>query len=255
MNPLQRALIEKTGHDNGFEYAQVSPTVNVVKLASARHQAYISVALALQSWRVKIETGPVHLLPELTRSFAHLQQTDAAFLITSEGDLGLWMRRAAALAQALPNQVVTDFEAQVGLALATLPADQIQNTEVLRMVRQRVGQQTYRQALVNYWGGACSVTGLAITPALRASHAKPWAECVSDAERLDVFNGFLLSANLDALFDQYLISFSESGDLLVSATICGEDQIRLGLVGALRLRWIAPGHQAYLAFHRGRFLG
>ncbi len=89
------------------------------------------------------------------------------------------------------------------------------------MVRQRVGQQTFRQAMLDYWGGACAVTGLALPQALRASHAKPWAECVSDAERLDVFNGFLLSANLDALFDQFLISFTDDGELLMWPQITG----------------------------------
>lgn len=46
-----------------------------------------------------------------------------------------------------------------------------------------------------------------------ASHAKPWAECANDAERLDVFNGFLLVANLNALFDRFLISFDDTGRL------------------------------------------
>lgn len=82
-----------------------------------------------------------------------------------------------------------------------------------RLVRQRVGQQAFRQAMLDYWGGACAVTGVALSEVLRASHAKPWAECVSDAERLDVFNGFLLNANLDALFDRFLITFSDDGEL------------------------------------------
>jgi putative restriction endonuclease len=255
MNPLQRALIEKVGHDNGFEYAPIPVTSEVVKLASARHQACIAVALNTPGWTVTVESGPTHLLLELGRSFEHWLGDDADFIIVHEADLGLWMRRAAALARALPNQVVTDYEAQVGQAVATLPADQVHNTEVLRMVRQRVGQQTYRQALLNYWGGACSVTGLTSTSALRASHAKPWAECASDAERLDVFNGFLLSANLDALFDQYLISFGEDGKLLVSEVISVADRLRLGLVENVRLRWIAVDHLSYLAFHRAKFLG
>ena len=40
---------------------------------------------------------------------------------------------------------------------------------------------------------------MALPEVLRASHAKPWAECANDAERLDVFNGFLLVANLDGV--------------------------------------------------------
>lgn len=64
--------------------------------------------------------------------------------------------------------------------------------------------------------GLEAVTGLALPQALRASHAKPWAECASDAERLDVLNGFLLSANLGVLFDSFLVSLSEEGELTVS---------------------------------------
>ena len=123
------------------------------------------------------------------------------------------------------------------------------------MVRQRVGQQAYRQAMLDYWGSACAVTGLALPQALRASHAKPWAECTTDTERLDVYNGFLLSAHLDALFDSFLISFSEEGLLIVSERITPPDRalMGLGLPGSLRLRWVARQHQAYLGFHRERF--
>ena len=121
-------------------------------------------------------------------------------------------------------------------------------------VRQRVGQQAYRQAMLDYWGGACAVTGLALPQALRASHAKPWAECASDAERLDVFNGFLLSANLDVLFDSFLVSFTEAGELLVSKVIPPSDQQKLGLTDGLCLRWISAQHCRYLDFHRQRFL-
>jgi putative restriction endonuclease len=121
-------------------------------------------------------------------------------------------------------------------------------------VRQRVGQQAYRQAMLDYWGGACAVTGLALPQALRASHAKPWAECTSDAQRLDVFNGFLLNANLDVLFDSFLVSFASSGELLVSPTITPSDQQKLGLVAGMRLRWLSAEHSPYLDFHRQRFL-
>ena len=129
------------------------------------------------------------------------------FVLATEAALAQWLRRAAALSQALPNQAVVAFEVQLQQALAAMPAAAAQTTEVQRLVRQRVGQQAYRQAMLDYWGGACAVTGLAWPQALRASHAKPWAECASCPERLDVFNGLLLSANLDVLFDSFLVSF------------------------------------------------
>ena len=255
MHPLQRALIEKAGHDNGFEYV-LPGNAEHAALASARHQARVRVAVAGQGYEVGIDTGSATLAQELARTFATSQTGATTFVLSSEALLAHWLRRAAALSQALPNQAVTAFEEQVQAELAELAPAAAQNTEVLRMVRQRVGQQAYRQAMMDYWGGACAVTGLALPQALRASHAKPWAECTTDAERLDVYNGFLLSANLDALFDSFLISFSEEGGVLVSEHIAQPDRERLGVVshGALRLRWVAAQHQTYLGFHRDRFV-
>lgn len=87
---------------------------------------------------------------------------------------------------------------------------------------------------------------------LRASHAKPWAECETDAERLDVFNGFLLSANLDALFDRFLISFDEQGVLMVAPALTELDLLLLGITHGMKLRWINALHRPYLTLHRAR---
>jgi len=160
-----------------------------------------------------------------------------------------FLARAASLGRALPNTAQLKFEQRVSDELATLP-DAARGTEVERMVRQRVGQDAFRQAMLDYWGSACAVTGIAIPEILRASHAKPWAECLSDAERLDVFNGFLLSANLDALFDRGLISFDSLGGLLVSGQINDEEKRRLRLDCQMSLRWLAEEHLSYLAWHR-----
>jgi predicted restriction endonuclease len=108
--------------------------------------------------------------------------------------------------------------------------------------------------LLTYWGGACAVTGVTVTEALRASHAKPWAECADDAERLDAFNGFLLVANLDALFDRFLISFDETGHLLTSARLSQDDLHGLGIHSSVTLRWLASEHMPYLQWHHERFL-
>lgn len=253
MNPLQRTLIEKAGHDNGFEHV-LSSDDRRVALASARHPAQVHVTALGPGFEVRLQSAPATLAHELARTFAS-KGGDAgpAFALPTEAALARWLRRAAALSQALPNQAVMAFEQQVQAELSAMAPPAAQNTEVLRMVRQRVGQQAYRQAMLDYWGGACAVTGLALPQALRASHAKPWAECTTDAERLDVYNGFLLSANLDALFDNFLISFTDDGELLVSDQIAQPDRKRLGLDVSMRLRWMAAPHMAYLEFHRRRF--
>ena len=252
MTPLKRALIEKAGHDHGFEH--VLPASNeVVNLGSARHPARVAVSLLPQGYMVAVVQGPATLPPELDRSFAHWPRSGAAFVAASDAELAQWLRRTSALAQSLPNQAAVDFDTQVQQALAALPVVDTQSTEVQRLVRQRVGQDRYRQAMLSYWGGACAVTGLTLQPALRASHAKPWADCTTDSERLDVFNGFLLSANLDALFDKFLITFSITGQIMISDKVDELNRSVLGLSSEMSLRWIAKEHLLYLEFHREKF--
>lgn len=256
MNLLQRALIEKAGHDNGFEHVLRDAAEGWLALGSARHPAEVSAQMTNVGFASRLTRCQPSLPGELARSFPeavkHGVPTVAQFDFLTEAELARWMRRAAALAQALPDQAMTAFDAQVQAALAELDPAAAKNTEVQRLVRQRVGQQAFRHAMLDYWGGACAVTGVALPQALRASHAKAWALCATDAERLDVYNGFLLSANLDALFDTYMASFDEAGCLQISADVSAIEQARLGLAIGMRLRWIDGRHQPYLRFHRSR---
>ena len=248
MNPLHRALIEKAGHDHGFEHV-VSSGPDGVVLASARHAATAQVVdRPAGGYLLYLRAETPALLSEMRRSFAPQAQADG-FAAGTVASLASMLRRAAGLARALPSQAANDYEATVASQLAQLPPD-LSGTEVERLVRQRVGQQKFREAMLDYWGGACAVTGVALPEVLRASHAKPWAECESDAERLDVFNGFLLVANLDALFDRFLISFDDGGRLLVSSRIGRAELACLGLVAGMALRWLTDTHRTYLAWHR-----
>ena len=252
MNPLQRTLIEKTGNDNGFEHV-VASDASGVTLASARHPNCAWVSLDGGIYHVRFQTASLSLLPELQRSFPATVEATEAFRVATEANLAALLRRAASLSRALPSQAATDYQQAVAAELAELPAG-IVGTEVERMVRQRVGQDKFRDAMLDYWGGACAVTGIAIPEVLRASHAKPWAECATDAERLDVFNGFLLSANLDALFDRFLISFDEQGLLVIAPALAGLNLQPLGISPGMRLRWINVLHKPYLVLHRTRLI-
>jgi predicted restriction endonuclease len=113
-----------------------------------------------------------------------------------------------------------------------------------------VGQQLFRDALIDYWGGRCSVTSLSIVPLLRASHIRPWAQCASDDERLDVFNGLLLAPHLDALFDDGWIGFNQAGEIILSQHLDEASREKLNVTAELRLAWVAPEHEAYLTYHR-----
>ena len=85
---------------------------------------------------------------------------------------------------------------------------------------------------------------------LRASHAKRWADCESDGERLDVFNGLLLAAHLDAAFDVGLIGVGGNGEVLVSPRLDGAARAVMGLVGEVRVEGLQDGHGPYLHWHR-----
>lgn len=87
--------------------------------------------------------------------------------------------------------------------------------EVQAVVRRRVGQELFRETLLEYWDGRCAVMGLDVQELLRSSHAKQWKDA-NDAERLDVHNGLLPAVHLDALFDGGLLVFADDGVALLS---------------------------------------
>ena len=121
----------------------------------------------------------------------------------------------------LPNHAAGIYAEEIAKIEAQPPTA----TEALRFVKQRICKILFRQALIDYWGGACAVTGLDLREALRASHAKPCAKCDTDAECLDVFNCFLLSANFDALFDQGFLTFGNDGLAILSGSLTDQQRI------------------------------
>ena len=81
-------------------------------------------------------------------------------------------------------------------------------------VVQRVGQNLFRDGLLDLWEGRCAVTGLVVPELLRASHIKPWSDFPN--ERLSPRNGLCLSSLHDAAFDSGLISIDEKRCVLLS---------------------------------------
>jgi putative restriction endonuclease len=93
------------------------------------------------------------------------------------------------------------------------------------------------------------VLGALPTDFLLASHIKPWRES-NNRERLDHYNGLLLSPNLNHAFDQGFVSFTQDGAILLSPTLDSETTSRLSLHQDLRLRKSEARHQVYLQWHR-----
>jgi len=165
----------------------------------------------------------------------------ARFVFEVLGALYLALHRTYELGVSLPDAPLQEFERRV----ANLP----RITEAERLIVQRIGQDVFRDRLIDYWQGRCPLTGISDRALLRASHIIPWADCQTDAERLDVHNGLLLSALWDAAFDRALVTFDDEGKPELSPSL--SEQARD------ELRWNSPitltdEHRWRLARHRER---
>lgn len=156
-------------------------------------------------------------------------------------DLYAVLPRLYQLATSLPDAPLHAFHQQT----ATMP----KSTETERLIVQRVGQDIFRASLMDYWQGACPLTGITDPALLRASHIIPWSECTDDAQRLDVHNGLLLSALWDAAFDRALLTFDDHGYPMFAPSL--SPQARQAL------QWHQPipltdRHRSFLTHHRTR---
>jgi predicted restriction endonuclease len=121
------------------------------------------------------------------------------------------------------------------------------------LVKQRRGQDKYREALEKLWSGRCPITGINHPAFLVASHAKPWADS-DPTERLDPFNGILLAVHIDRLFDGGWISFTDSGQILLSPALPSDIAVSLLGQGCQEraITQFTPKHSPYLAWHRDK---
>lgn len=88
------------------------------------------------------------------------------------------------------------------------------STETKSLVRQRRHQSFFRKAVLGSYGNRCAISGIPFPKLLRASHIIPWRD--SEKHRLNPSNGLCLSGTYDLAFDQFLISFNENLDLVIS---------------------------------------
>jgi len=242
-DPLLELLAVQSGFDLGGasdggrlerRSSHVSLRVWLTVDAAGRHlvalsHAHVDVALGEEGWGHRAEeVGP-------PGARAVRAASDRA------ATLGL-LRRTFQLARSLPDEALRAFEART----LGMP----RQTEAERLVIQRVGQDLFRDRLLDYWQGACAVSGLAVPSLLRASHIKPWSDCETDAERLDVFNGLLLSPSLDALFDGGWMTLLDDGGVLLAPELDATSRELLGVASPLRVRHLEPAHRRYLAWHR-----
>ena len=244
----QKIDLEKAANDCGFENVAYAADGSVASLAGNDTPARATVRSETGGWIVTFDDRAVTQVIGVEGQFP--LRPDGVFAVADPGELGALLLRAWRLSRALPNAPLRRFE-----AVMSAPDDAAFRTEVERMVRQRRGQDIFRQSLMDWWDGRCAVTGIDQPELLRASHMKPWADCANDAERLDVFNGLLLTADWDAAFDKGLVTFDDDGRARLASTLRAGVQERLG-TGQIRAdRPLTPAHRRYLAWHRAVVFG
>jgi HNH endonuclease len=135
------------------------------------------------------------------------------------------------------------------------PADSLDVTETERetLRKERIVQSIFRSRVIALWG-SCAVTGCSLSTVLVASHIVPWASCATNAERVDPFNGLLLTPNLDKLVDRCFIAFNDDGSILLSKGLAANEIAILGVNEASKLRFVPPAMLPYLQRHRQLFL-
>lgn len=125
-------------------------------------------------------------------------------------------------------------------------------TERRGLVTSRVGQGAYRKRIIHRWEYKCAVTGFDKLDILIASHIVPWSSA-NDNERLDVHNGILLSPTYDALFDRHLISFENSGRIILSERIESNAYHKIGVTGSEKIKRLSQYNLSYLERHQLHF--
>jgi len=237
---LDRVRLDKAAVDAGFDIKQ-EPVASWLPYAST--SCPLRVSLSIVGTKSVAALSMANVLQELRLSAANVELPPGsvgAFVVKDFDQVQMMLARAYALANALPQQLLHVWEEQV---------QAVPSTEREAAVRQRVGQDLFRRGLLALWEGRCALSGLAMPELLRASHAKPWAVS-SDAERLDIYNGLLLTAHLDAAFDSGLITFGAVGELVISTRLGASECHLLGLDRSWPPLPFRPLHQPYMAYHR-----
>lgn len=177
---------------------------------------------------------------------AEISSTMAEILLDLIGPEG-----RSVVSKLLQTTSTADENDEEYLVIAIRGRTDIGDTTKEQLIKARRGQGIFR-ANVCLNEKRCRITKIDDPAHLRASHIKPWLDC-SDEEKLDGCNGLLLAPHVDHLFDKGLISFSDSGDLLISPQLDLSILEAWGIPTILNVGRFSPEQTKYLSYHRRKF--
>ena len=141
--------------------------------------------------------------------------------------------------------------------------EQIFDTDVLKlpqgreravMVRQRVNQQFFRNAVLTAYLNQCCITGISNTPLLEACHISGWAD--DENNRTNPKNGLCMTPTFHCAYDKFLMAVTPDYKIVLSDEMLSsvKDELTLQYFKSLQNRHIrmpekfAP-EQEFLAQH------
>jgi hypothetical protein len=232
-NDLQRALETATDTDGFFRNygGKGSGRYQLTDVGWRRARLAFPQAVLMHSPATEGNCVLTLTSPAIAGSIVKLRCTDGEFAVTlgtkslKGTDARDWLNSSAAAGipvrgDSAPRQVY-DYGILHGWTLAWLgpvpvpavPGEDAKDTAAFEAVVeaartaekasiQRLGQASFREALLSAYSGACAITGFSVPEALEAAHIVPYHATASNQTR----NGLLLRADVHTLFDRGLIS-------------------------------------------------
>lgn len=121
--------------------------------------------------------------------------------------------------------------------------------EADNLSRARKGQGEYRKQLLHQCP-YCPITMVSDERVLIASHIKPWAKSTNE-EKIDPYNGFMLTPTFDYLFDRGFLSFTDDKRTILSPFLSKMTYAKLGISDHKIIPYLPiEGREDYLKYHR-----
>ncbi len=130
----------------------------------------------------------------------------------------------------------------------------IENIEEKKLkTRARIGQGKYREELLRQCP-FCPITMVSDDRLLIASHIKPWAKS-NEIEKIDPYNGFMLTPTFDYLFDKGFMSFTNDKKTILSPFLSKMTYSKIGISDNKNFPFLpVEGREEYLEYHRNKIL-
>lgn len=205
--------------------------------------------------RIRPKDHMQQLEPVLPQTYSPLMPNgdgkQAVYLAEVPGDMAAALMSLIGQANSAPqSRNLDDLQRRVAedAERARITAADMPATTKVALVESRIGQGQFRSSVLGV-EPRCRFTGVSNPALLTASHRKPWVDC-DNAERLDGYNGLMLTPTFDRLFDRGFISLTDTGEVLAASDLEDRDMHALGLHLPLNVGPLHREQCLYLEYHR-----